>query len=185
MATLADIPIEPVEPVAPDVAAETPIADDLLPPEVENLPVVQAVALGQPPAIFATAEDKSPSIAVLAKAAPALPKAGLALFSNKKIGVLYNPQIVSTQEIAKAVRDGTIDTIAVPIDMFEGAVAEIQGGGEQTALAAPSASGVPAPSPKAGQKITTARLKNLQPTTPTGGPKPGMGLLNDLLKPAI
>lgn len=184
MATLADIPIEPVEPAAPVQPETPPVADDLLPPEVENLPVVQAVALGQPPAIFATAEDKSPSIAILAKAAPALPKAGLALFSNKKIGVLYNPQIVSTQEIAKAVRDDTIDTIAVPIDMFEGAVAEIQGGGEPAAPAMGSA-GVPVPSPKTGQKITTARLKNLQPSTPTSGPKPGMGLLSDLLKPAI
>jgi len=172
---------EPMEPAQPETA--TP--EDLLPPEVESLPVVQAVATGQPPAIFATAEDKSPSIALLAKAAPALPQAGLGLFSNKKVGVLFNPKLISAQQIAQAVRDGNLDKIAVSIDMFEGAVAEIQGGQAAPEAAPAGTAGVPAPSPKTNQKINTARLKNLAPAAPTQGAKPGQGLLNDLLKPAI
>lgn len=185
MATLADIQLEPAADAAVAPTAEAPApAEDLLPPEVESLPVVQAVSTGQPPAIFATANDKSPSIALLSKAAPALPQAGLGLYSNKKVGVLFNPQLISAQDIAKAVRDGTIDKIAVPIDMFEGAVAEIQGAAPEAAAPA-GAAGVPAPSAKTNQKINTARLKNLAPAAPTQGGKPGQGILNDLLKPTI
>lgn len=183
-------PTAPVEPAPAPAAPAQPATPKIeaLPPEVASLPVVQAVAIGQPPAVSAKSEKESPSIGVIVKNAPELSAAGLALFADKKIGVLFNPAIVPPQEVAQAVKDGTLDQIAVPISQFEQAVAEVmaeQEGGAAPGGAAPPGPSAPPPSAKESQKIAGARAKNVAPLPSTRGPKPGQGILNELAKPVI
>lgn len=183
-------PTAPVEPAAAPTAPAQPEGPriEALPPEVASLPAVQAVAIGQPPAISAKDPKDSPSVQAIVDAAPELSAAGLALFADKKIGVLFNPSIVPPEEIARAVKNGELDKIAVPIEMFEKAVADImaeQEGGAAPGGAALPGPSAPPPSAKESQKVASARAKNVAPLPSTRGPKPGQGILNELAKPVI
>lgn len=173
-------------PTAPE-AAPAPSGPDInaLPPEVASLPVVQAVSIGQPAAVSATEADKdNPALALIAGSAQDLPAAGLGLFADEKNAILFNPEMISPQEIAEAVKNGTLESVAIPIGTLEQAFTDVQaegGGGAPPVGAGPSA---PASSATTS-KINSARLKNLKPQAPTGGAKAGQGIVNDLTRPVI
>lgn len=169
---------EPTQPAEPNI--------NFLPPEVANLPVVQAVFIGQPAAVSATKEDKdNPAVGLIAQAQQDLPAAGLGLFADDNVAVLFNPSYVSPQEVVQAVRAKTLDKLAVPISKLDEAFNSVQA--KKSNGGAPPASGTPVP--PAGQttqsRINAARVQNLKPQAPTAGAKAGQGIVNDLTRPVI
>lgn len=175
----AALPPEPAPaPAGPDINA--------LPPEVASLPVVQAVSIGQPAAVSATEADQdNPTVALLAGAAQDLPAAGLGLFADEKVAILFNPEMISPQEIAQAVKDGSVDKVAIPLGTLEKAMNDLIA--EDGAAAAPVAGQAPG-QPASGttvNKVNSARVQNLKPQAPTGGAKAGQGIINDLTRPVI
>jgi hypothetical protein len=168
------------QPTEPDI--------NLLAPEVANLPVVQAVFMGQPAAVYATKADKdNPAVGLIAQAQQDLPAAGLGLFATDEVAVLFNPQFTSPQEVAEAARAGKIDSVAVPIGMLDEAFTQAQG--EMEGAAPPMAAAGGSPVPAAGQttqsRINAARAQNLKPAAPTKGARPGQGIVNDLTRKAF
>lgn len=187
---ITDIVPESVEAASPaPEISEAPAPDvNALPPEVASLPVIQAVAIGQPAAVLVTREDEdNPAVALIAGAAQELPAAGLALYADDERGVLFNPGMISPQEIALAVKDGTIDKLAMPLGMLEQAMNDLMAeeGGAEGAVASPSGPAVPAAPAGTKRQINAARVQNLKPQAPTAGAKAGQGLVNDLTRPVI
>ena len=190
---MADISqIQPMPAAAAPAAApaqeEAPREPNInyLPPEVANLPVVQAVFIGQPAAVFATPEDKdNPAVGLIAQAQQDLPAAGLGLYADDNVAVLFNPEFVSPQEVAQAVNSGAIDKVAAPLGMLDSAFAEAQGGAEGGVPPASGGTPVKPASANTQTRINAARVQNLKPQAPTQGARAGQGIVNDLTRPVI
>jgi hypothetical protein len=176
-------------------AAETPAPEGApaadvegLPDEVLQIPAIQGILLGAPPATYAPTDAEFPEIEVVNRNGKALLAAGIGAYRtiDKKNMVLFNRLYLKPEELEKADKAGDLDSVAVPFEElnasfsenFEGAPAE--GGG----ASAPA----PATQPDADvqNRLATARMQNTTPGGPTSGPAPGAGrVLNNILKQAV
>lgn len=177
-------PMAPAEP-APEESAQSDLPDDVL-----KIPAISALMAGSPPATYAAENSKSPELAILEKNIDAMTKAGFGLYRTKDKAnfVLFNNLVITPEEVKKADAEGNLDSIAAPFDDlnkemsvgFKGTEAE---GEVAPAPAAPAGS---PPSSSAQKKTQAARLKNVQPGSPTDGPRPGQGrVLNNITKSVI
>jgi hypothetical protein len=174
----------PVEaaPSLEGAAAPGELKPELLPPELANEPAIQSVVTGQPPAIYATIEeaDSNPLVKSIIEKAPYLMNAGLAILSDENVGVLFNPTLVSSEDIMTAISEGTLDSLAVPINMLSEALGEVTAGAP--GAAPPPVVGGGGPNPK----VQKARAENLETQPPGNRANPAAGrVINELTKPVI
>lgn len=207
----AAVPPEPAQ-VAPVNPEEVPPqAADGIPDEVLQIPAMQALMAGAPPAVSANISDfnKRPEGQLIAQAKDALTRSGVGFYKSLsgELGVLFNSLKVNPQDIQAADKAGRLLEIAPPMDVVNQEVAAsgldnpvLQAGAPGGAPAARSASIPPsgsqmtpppvpasgAGSGKQGAMLMAARLKAMAPGAPTSGPKPGQGrLVNQILKPVV
>lgn len=198
-------PVEPATPAAEPAESTTPAkaSKSGIPDEVLQLPALQAIFSGSPPALSAPIEQfaKRPEAALIQKNLGALQKAGLALYRSLAgdTGVIFNQLKVSPAEIQTADQEGRLQEIAPPFDAVSQQVAS--SGQNNPVLSAQPATGaatapvaqppqaaspIRQPAASAQRAAISAKVKNLSPGGPSSGPKPGAGrLLNSILKPAV
>lgn len=186
------MPINPdtlVDPNASATPANSEEDTSGIPQEVLELPIMAGLLQGAPPAVWAPIGTKGPEVSVVLAHAPELNKAGFGFYRDEKAGldVFYNSRFVSPDLIKKAAEKGKIKDVASPLEEVS---AQINGSvGAPAGVAEPGA--VPAASVKAAASlpdtpVNTARLNNVQPGSPTDGPRPGAGrVLNNIIKPTI
>jgi hypothetical protein len=189
MPSVEQASVDVMETDAPVAAApEAPAAETSseLPDEVLQIPAISALLTGSPPATFATSESQSPELAVLEKNIEGLTNSGFGLYrsQDKSKIVLFNNLVITPDEIKEADASGKLESIAVPFDELNGAMAEgFQAGAPNSSAPAPA--GTP-PSSSAQKKTQTARLKNVQAGSPTEGARPGQGrILNNIAKTVV
>lgn len=185
-----------------------------LPDEVAALPVVQWIAVGQPPAVKFPAGHFYPELKPIEKNFASLVQSGIAYFQAADGGnVLYNPVFISQAELQAADQKGVLDEVIPDYSRLsdtkpqamtdEDALESVQNqenaqrglaniglgplDAPQGGPASVPVGAMPPPAPAASQnRLNTARLASLAPGSPTSGPAPGGGrILNDLLKPTI
>lgn len=199
-APAAETPAPSPEPAAtpPAPFAEEPktSADDKgdeLPDELlKEVPALQLLLHGAPPATVAPKDAEYPELKVVAKHLKDLGKAGFGVYQtqDKANVVFFNGLYVSPDDVKAADEAGTLDKIAVPYDELRGALGAQDASASASEPAAapsmpPADAGAPA-SPAAESKLATARIKNTALGTPTSGPAPGQGrILNNIVKPVI
>lgn len=163
-------------------------------------PVVQAVSAGVVPAVSGPAAGGNPILDEIANANEALIASGLDLYQSVdgQTAVLFNPKMVSGDEIAAADQSGQLAAVAVP---FEQVVLGMTG---QEMPAASTGKPVAQPPPIKGtpegfvspgaatrgpgrvtQSLMKQRLKNLS-GGPESGPSPGAGrIVNGIERGAV
>jgi len=204
---MADLVVEPKNsaPVAAEVnpkpGSELPkiktggLSDDLL-----QIPAMQALFAGQPPAVSTNIKEFSqrPEAKVIEANKNAIQRAGVGFYRSMAgdLGVLFNQLHIAGQDLIEADKAGRLTEVAPAFDEVNQAVstsgegnpvlsAEVPGGAKTANIPAPAPSPTPAPA-SVQNKLTTARLKNVALGAPTSGPQPGAGrILNTLLKPAV
>lgn len=172
---------------APVPAASDPVSDvpATLPDEVLQIPVMYGLLHGSPAAIYADMTTDDPDIQILGRNAEALGQSGIGFYPSKDetLGVLFNTAYVDEAQLQEADAAGKLTEVAAPYDQTKQQFGAAVSGGSAPVAAAPA--GNP-PSSSAQKKLATARAKNLQPGSPTSGPRPGAGrIINNILKPTI
>lgn len=180
----------------------TELSDELL-----QVPAVQGLMAGAPGAFSAVLStfEKAPEAKLIAANKDPLMQAGIGFYRSLdgQKGVVFNGLFVSGDEIKAADQAGQLDTVAPP---FEQVNAEIAKSGAANPVLAegerPSGMKMGGPAPAAApigvaanvkplaasaqRDLANDRTKNLMPSQPAGGPKPGAGVLaNQLLRPVI
>lgn len=191
-------------------AAESgePKAGAELPNELLQIPAIQGLLAGSPPAVSASLADfaNRPEGKLIAANKEPLMNAGMGLYRSVggDIGVIFNRMFVSDQEISNADKAGQLPQVAPPFDQVNQQLASAGQNhpilnpnlqtptGLKTAppaavgampAASPAPGAMPAPTPA---KVTAAKARNIPLGSPTSGPKPGAGrLLNSILKPVV
>lgn len=159
-------------------------------PANDALGPLQAVAKGEPPAVFADLSKPTPAIELIANNLQALGQLGLQLYRGQNAVVLFNPQIVPPETVKQADQTGQLASVAAPLDSL------LSGEGSEQAPAAegapeaaqPSAQPTVAPAPAQEKtKLSGLRIKGLMDNeAPSDRPAPGQGkILNGLLKRAV
>jgi hypothetical protein len=189
--TTTETPETPAPAPSKDASKDTGKEGGEIPDAVlEEVPALQLLLNGSPPATFAPKEAQFPELKVLEKHLKDLGKAGFGVYGTKDGSnvVLFNGLYITPEQVKKADEAGQLDSVAVPYEELRGALgAESAQGEPDTAGAtvtppAPSG-GAPAATPKS---VTTARTKNISIGAPTSGPAPGQGrILNSILKPVV
>lgn len=128
------------------------------------------------------ATKDTPTGAAIASAMPDLLKAGIGAYRalDGKTGVLFNQQAIHADDIKAADKQGKLLELAPPLD----SLAAPQ---EAPAAATPpqSNTGMIPPAP-ASKSLKSARVNAVKPGSPTSGPKPGAGRLqNMVMQPVI
>lgn len=210
--TADEISAAPAEAPAPAPAAEpaaAPPADatakeagDLPEALLKEVPALQLLMQGSPPATIAPKDAEYPELKVVAKHVKDLGAAGFGVYqtADKKNVVFFNGLLVTPDDLKAADEAGKLDQVAVPYadlrTALEGGAGEAGGAAAQPEAAgaanmapaapvAPAAPGAQA-SPAAAERLNAARITNLNVGSPTSGPAPGSGrILNNILKPAI
>lgn len=194
---MAETLIEP-KAQAPEPQTASPSTD--LPDELLQLPAVQGLFSGAPPAFSTpiTAFEKRPEAKLIADNKDALQRAGVGLYRSLAgdLGVLFNQLYISGNDVAQADKEGRLLEVAPPFDQVSQSIS--QSGEDNPVLNAavpngaktagvPTPGPTPAPAPASVQnKLTTARLKNIPQGAPTSGPAPGAGrILNSIMKPVV
>lgn len=201
---MAEITVEPRNTAAPPTSPEPAAA--ALPDELLQLPAIQALFAGSPPAVSAPLEDfsKRPEAKLLLSNKDALLRAGMGLYRSLggDLGVVFNQLYLNGAELQAADKEGRLLQLAPSFDQVNQSIASsgqnnpvLSAKGPSGAAGAPipnpsqSASSIrsPAPLPAGAQKsLTSARIKNQMLGQPAEGPKPGAGrLLNSILKPVF
>lgn len=179
-------------PVADAAPATQPAETDSYLDSLTKLPIVQALQQGSPaaayvpPALFGSQEAFDAEIPKLEQA---LPKLGLAVLKAPKSGVLvvYNPNGVSTQDLAKADAAGTLGNLAMPITgQQDQSTAPQQAATTPQDISAGLTKPPGAPLPAGVQDATArARLTNVVAQPPVKDANPSLGIINGLQKRAI
>ena len=197
--------ITPREEATPAPAATTPEAKSksALPDELLQIPALQAVFAGAPPAVSASIEEfsKRPEAKLIADNKEPLLKSGISLYRSLDggMGVLFNQFYIHGEDIKAADQAGRLAEIAPPFDSVSAQIGQsgenhpaLQNRQPPAGLASPSiqtppqSASAPPPSSAAQQKIANNRAKNIPLGQPTSGPRPGAGrLLNSILKPVV
>lgn len=198
---------QPAEQSSLDNTAGIPNVFDDLPPDVQAVPVIKMISIGNPPAVLIEPGQYFPSLEPIGKNLPKIVAAGLDFYKSAKgDGVLFNPLLINEAELKKADESGKLEKIIpkyadltgeqpqeIPDDKFEEllkqqednatGLRQLSQQSEKPSAMAPEA---PPPPAQAENKIAQARTKNLAPTTPTTRNVPGGGtVLNGLLKRAV
>lgn len=195
----------PVESSNPNAAPAAGEGGAALPKELLQVPALQGLMAGSPPAISVNMADfeKRPEAKLILENKDWLMEAGIATYRSLggDTGVLFNQLYVSGQEIQEADKAGKLQQIAPPFDAVNQQVAS--SGENHPALKhdgnvpkeakkyqAPTppqmASSASPMAPGAQKALAKARSTNLQPGGPTEGAVPvGGRLLNQVLKPVI
>lgn len=193
---------------APPVDPEAATAAPALPDEVLQIPALQAVFAGAPPAVSFDIKkaEKTPEAALIGENKQGLMEAGIGMYRSLggDLGVLFNVTKISGEDLKAADRAGKLREIAPDATQVSSDI--LSSGANHPALSAGASSGAPAapqgiqtpqqvsapmpmpsgaPAGQARQRLS-AMIKNLQPQPPTQGAKPGAGrLLNSILKPVL
>ena len=157
---------------------------------------MQGLMAGQPGAVSASIEEftQRPEGQLISANQDALAGAGVGLYRSLDggIGVLFNSQFVSDQELKNADKEGRLTEIAPPFDQVNQSLGQqpAEGGAVSPAgpATAPPASigAMPDMSAPPSRKAIMAKLQNLAPQGPTDGARPGAGrILDQILKPVI
>lgn len=195
---MADIVIEPKDSPTPATPATESKGGGGFSDELLQIPAMQALFAGSPPALSTSLKDFSnrPEAKLMGDHKDELMKAGIGFYRSLggDLGVLFNQLHIAGQDLQEADKAGKLLEVAPPFDQVTQQVtgsgeahpsltAQVPGGPK---TAAPQAI-PPSPAPASVQnKQTTARLKNVQPGSPTSGPAPGAGrILNNILKPVV
>ncbi len=174
------------------------------PDELLQIPAMQALFAGAPPALSASLADfaKRPETKLITGNKEALMKAGIGLYRSLAgdTGVLFNQLHINGEDLIQADKEGRLLEVAPPFDSINEATSK---SGDQNPVISASVPGGPktatpalpaSPSPSAGgnqpaaveTQTNAARIKNLSPGGPTTGMSPGAGrVLNTILKPVI
>jgi hypothetical protein len=193
--------VTPTEPEAPVETKPGTIPDTLL-----KIPAFQALMVGKPGAISDSIKDfsKRGEAEALVKHADVLKQAGFGFYRSLdgNTGVVFNRQYVHDDELKQADVAGQLRQVAPDFDSINHAVSKsgiFHPALDSSHVAPTSFKQAPMPSvPQMAQspippapasvqtQANTARLRNLQPGSPTSGPVPGAGrLLNSVLKPVL
>lgn len=212
-------PAAPAAAPAPSAPPETPAASPegggSLPDELLQVPAMQAVLAGQPPAFSANLKQfgANPVAQLIAQNKDSLMKAGMGFYQSLSgdLGVMFNQFYIHPEDIQAADKAGRLPEIAPPFDQINAQVAQagadnpvlkvgsMPGGAALPSVKAPPqattggamtpANAQPSVSPASAgiqKQIMGLRSKNLSPGSPTSGPAPGAGrLLNQILKPTV
>lgn len=182
--------VEEIVPVTP-VVEEVADADDSteLPDEVLKIPLIGGLLEGKPAAIYDLANSKIPPIEAITRNAKLLTETGINFYKSKDgaLSVMFNSQFISQKELEKADKDGKLTEIAEPLASVMAAYDSVLSESAAPAGSAPSASPAPqSPNTPINKRLTTARLQNLEPGSPTSGPAPGGGrIINEVLRRAV
>lgn len=202
----AAVPVEPIAPVAEETeAAPTGELND----EVLQIPAMQALIAGSPPALSANLATigKLPEAQIIAANKDGLMSAGIGLYRSLDgaNGVFFNQLFVSPDEIKAADQAGTLMELAPPFESVNAEVAKsgannpVLNAAERPAgfatngrMPTAATQGVPVQPPQTQQpasvqkSLANDRVKNMQIGPPTSGPAPGQGkLLRAILRPVI
>lgn len=179
-----------------------PVFEDL-PPDVQSVPVIQLLAIGEPPAVLIEPGQYFPALEPIGRNLPKLLNSGLDFYkSTKGDGVLFNPLFINEDELRLADESGKLEQLVpkyselmseepqvVPDEKFEELLRQQEDneiGLRQLANEAPPADLVEPPPAAVEGKVAQARTKNFAPTTPTRRNVPGGGqIMNDLIKRAV
>lgn len=195
-----------VTPLDPAVVPtdEAPAPESSLPDEVLQIPSLQAIFAGVPPAVSfnVKAAEKSPEAKIIGANKQGLQEAGVGFYRSLAgdVGVLFNSLKISGDDIKAADAAGKLLEVAPDASKVSADI--LASGSNHPALsqgAPPSGPAAPtgAPPPQSAQMPMTAtapasraklmaQLKQLQPQAPTQGPNPGAGrLLASILRPVI
>lgn len=171
---------------APEAAPEDTGGE--IPDEILQIPAFEGLLQGRPAAVYDYKGSGTPVMEAIPKYAQQLADAGIAFYKSKDgaLAVMFNTQFVSPEDIEKADAEGKLTEVAEPLAAVTGAYDAVL---NEDAAAAPSPA-APAPTSvtpaPVENKLTTARLANVQSGAPTSGPKPGAGrVLNNVLKRAV
>lgn len=182
-----------VEPKETAPAEETPITESsgeqgaALSDEVLRLPVVQALTIGEPPAVSAdiVAFSKTPEAKIIAQNKKSLMSAGFGFYRSLdgQFGTMFNQLFITGEDVKKADQAGALLEIA-PLESDVKTVLQTAGQEQQAAVPpAPIASPTAAP---ANRKVMEERVTNMAPGSPLQGPRPGAGqILSSILKPVL
>lgn len=193
-----------VTPTDPNAAVAAPPAESDLPDEVLQIPSIQAILAGAPPAVSfnVKAAEKTAEAKLIAKNKQPLQESGVGFYRSiaGDTGVMFNSLKISGEDIKAADAAGKLLEIAPPADKVSADIlasgtnhpalsagAPASAPAAQTASVPPQSAQMPqtATAPANRQKLM-AQLKNLQTGAPTSGPNPGAGrLLASILKPVI
>lgn len=208
----AEVPAQ-VEPSAPAPQAAAPAAPQAkagIPDEILQIPAMQALFSGAPPAVSAPIKEfmATPIAKTISQNADSLMKAGIGFYSSLSgdLGVIFNQFYIHPEDLKNADKAGKLLQLAPPFDSVDHEIAKsgknnpvlsaqgVPNGPKAPSPMAPpqSAASVPqtptvAPASNGIQKqIMGVRAKNVAQQPPTGGPAPGGGqILNQILRPVV
>lgn len=141
-----------------------------------SIPLVKAVADAEVPGVVLSDADlQNPELEPLAKNGRALfEKTNLGMYRGKTGTALFNPGVVTPEEIKRLDEAGKLDQVLPPASKY------LSGGGEEAP--APAVGGMPAPAPSGTQRAR-ARSTFAGSLPPTRQPVPAGGsLLNDFVR---
>lgn len=189
--------VEPAPVESPAPAGGTELPDELL-----QEPVMQALMAGSPPAASANIKTAAESALgqLIGQHSQSLQQAGFGFYRSQdgNLGVLFNQLRINPQEIVQADQQGRLLDVAPPIEQVEQAI--LSSGDQNPALLAEgptgaatppvpqggAPTGVPAAGGRVAQALFNERKQNLNPGSPTSGPRPGAGrVLNAILSPVV
>lgn len=197
----ATAPASPAE-VQPKDPSQSPPQADNLPDELLQLPALQALFAGEPPAVSAPIQEfqNRPEGKLIVENKDKLLGTGLALYRSLSgdLGVLFNQFYISPDDIKAADQAGRLQEIAPPFDAVSAQVGkagpnnpvlkerQTPQGFATASVQAPPQTGspiaMPGPTTSAQNKIVQERAKLIQPGKPTD--RGGRGkLLDSILKP--
>jgi hypothetical protein len=188
--------------VAPkDGVTAAPATSDDLPDELIQLPAIQAVFAGEPPALSASIQDfaERPEAKLIAANKDKLMGSGLALYRSLSgdVGVLFNQFYISPEDIKSADSAGRLQEIAPPFDAVSEMVgksgannpvlkdkARPKGFATASTQMPPQSGAMPGAATPAQNKIVQERAKSLAPGKPTDRGAAGK-LLSSIMKPVV
>lgn len=198
----APAPADAVQPLNPSQEPAPKASKGGLPDELLQLPALQAIFAGEPPAISLPLKEfaNRPEAKLLSDNKDGLLKAGLALYRSLQgdLGVIFNQFYISPEDVKAADQAGTLAEIAPPFDAVSQQVGQagaenpvlkdrqMPGGFATASVKAPPQSGspisMPPPATPAQQQIVQARGDALQQQRPAD--RGGRGkLLDSVLRP--
>lgn len=200
-----------VQPAAMNEAAPAPAANEAapqtagLPEELLQIPAIQALVAGSPPAVSGTISDfqKRPEGKLLAANKGPLMQAGMGFYRSLggDLGVVFNQFYISGEELQAADKAGTLAQLAPSFESVNTSTQKAglnnpsfnhkgPPGGFKSAPVPPvpqAATTIPNEPPASLQrKAMAGKVMNAKPTGPLSAPAPGAGsLLRDILKPVV
>lgn len=149
-----------VTPTAPDTEAAPAEGTQALPPELLQIPALQAVLAGTPPAVSASLADfdKRPEGKLITDHKDALLDAGFGFYRDLtgKLGVIFNQFDIHGEDIKAADQAGKLTQVAPPFDVVNAQVSKM--GVDHPALQRETPSTFKAAAPPAAPQAASGAL---------------------------